>query len=231
MKKKMEEKMEIPIYEPQSQLIFGERGVKIVVTIRDAEEIAKRTGGKIYFDSDGELYARSGYFTVRKMISEGIRDIALAEAERTKNKEITINPDELDWRKIEKAIQECDEKIREEEEAREKEKQVKSILQQKFKHVKAEKYSDVVVFRVDGERIHEIDYDTNDDLLKKLSEITEEDVLVAYIKKLKEKCEELQIRCDETEKEIIKRYYDEGKEITIERPVETTLRVIADDDC
>ena len=123
----------------------------------------------------------------------------MAEGTR-EEKEIIISPEEL-RAQIGKAIEHCEEKIKEEEE-QDKVKQIDTILSQKFKHIKVYGYSKEVIFTID-EPIKKLNFRDYDDLLQKISELTEEKVMLEYIQKLQEKCKELEKRCEEI-------YHEEG---------------------
>jgi len=242
----MEEKINIHLYMPESQEVFGEKYVKITAIIKDAEKIVQQTDGKVYFTDEGLDY-RSGYFDAKDKILENLREIAIAQAKKTREKEVTIYPEQLNWAQIREVIKECEEKIRREEEQgmveepREKEitispeelgvqiskaiehcekkikeekeqekvKQIDTILRQKFRHIKVYGYSNEIIFTID-EPIKKLNFRDYDDLLQKISELTEENVMLEYIQKLQEKCKELEKRCEEIED--IKRYHEEDEE-------------------
>jgi len=126
-------------------------------------------------------------------------------AEKTREeKEIIISPEEL-RAQIGKVIEHCEEKIKEEEK-QERVKQIDTMLRQKFKHIKVYGYSNEVIFTID-EPIKKLNFRDYDDLLQKISELTEEKVMLEYIQKLQEKCKELEKRCKEIED--VKRYHEE----------------------
>ena len=212
----------------KSQMIFSEREVKIEATIRDAERIAQRTKGRVYWNGKGELDSTIDFYMVQQKISESIREKAKAVVEEKKEKEIVIDPDELDWEEINQVIKECEEKIKAEEEERKTEKQVKSLIAEKFKYIDVTKYSSVVIFKIDGAEIHRIYYNKNSELLDKLNKLSEEEILVKYIENLIKKYEDVKKQCKQREEEIIKRFYEEEKEITIEQPEQVRLRVTAE---
>ena len=220
--------MSVWLSNAKSQIVFGEREVKIEVTIRDAEEIARRTQGREYWNSEGKLDYKNNYYTVERTIESGIRKKATERAEAQKIREVVVNVEELDWKDIEEELKKCEDKEKEEIEEKKREKQVKSILEERFPHVKAILYSSNVTFKIDNERIHEIYYNKYSDLLEKLNGLSEEELLIKYIENLKKRCEDLEVQCKQREEEIIKRYYNEEKEITIEQPEEINLRVVAE---
>ena len=220
--------MKVRLGEARSQIVFGEREVKIEVTIRDAEEIARRTGGKVFWNRKGKLDSKSDYYTVERTIDSEIRKKAVEKAETQKIKAVIVSAEELDWEDIKEEMKRCEEEEKEEIEEKKREKQVKSILQERFPHVKAILYSSRVSFKIDNEEIHEIYYNKYSDLLEKLSDVSEEELLIKYIENLKKKYEDLKKQCEQKEEEIIKRYYNEEKEITIKQPEQVTLRVIAE---
>ena len=220
--------MSVWLSNAKSQIVFGEREVKIVVTIRDAEKIAQRTQGRVYWNEKGELDSTIDFYMVQQKISESIRERAKAVAEEKKEKEVVIDPDELDWKEINQIIKECEEKIKAVEEEREEEKQVKSLIAEKFKHIDVTKYSSVVVFKIDGAEIHRIYYNKNNELLDKLKKLSEEEILVKYIENLIKKYEDVKKQCKQREEEIIKRFWKTEKKITIEQPEEINLRVVAE---
>ena len=200
----MEEKISIHLYEPESQEVFGEKHIKITAIIKDAEKIVQQTDGKVYFTDEGLDY-RSGYFDVKDSISENLKEITIAQVKKTGEKEVTIYPEQLNWAQISKVIKKCEEKIKEEEE-QERVKQIDTMLRQKFKHIKVYGYSNEVIFTID-EPIKKLNFRDYDDLLQKISELTEEKVMLEYIQKLQEKCRELEKRCEEIED--VKRYHEE----------------------
>jgi len=248
----MEEKINIHLYAPESQELFGERDVKITAIIKDAEKIVQQTDGKVYFTDEGLDY-RSGYFDAKDEILENFKELAIAQVKKTREKEVTIYPEQLNWVQIRGVIKECEEKIRREEEQeiieepREKEitispeelgaqiskaiehceekirreeeqekvKQIDTMLRQKFKHIKVYRYNNEVIFTI-YEPIKKLKFRDYDDLLQKISELTEEEVMLESIQKLQEKCEELEKRCKEKiyNRYItdIKRYHEEDEE-------------------
>jgi len=212
----------------KSQMIFGEREVKIEVTIRDAEEIARRTQGRVYWNSEGKLDYKNNYYTVERMIESGIREKATEKVETQKIKEVIVSTEELKWKDIEEEMKRCEDKEKEEIEEKKREKQVKSMLEKRFPHIKAVLYSSNVTFKIDNERIHEIYYNKYSELIERLNELSEEELLLMYIQDIKKKYKDLKKQCEQKEEEIIKRYYNEEKEITIEQPEQVTLRVTAE---
>ncbi len=106
----MEEIMEMWLSPAKSQIIFAERETKIEVTIRNAEKIAQYTEGKVYFNRAGELDAVSNYFLVRQRIVYDIREKAVEKAKKIKQKEVTIDVEELDWKKIRRELEQATER-------------------------------------------------------------------------------------------------------------------------
>jgi len=220
--------MSVWLSNAKSQIVFGEREVKIEVTIRDAEEIARRTQGRVYWNREGKLDYKNNYYTVERMIESGIREKATEKAETQKKKEVIVSTEELKWKDIEEEMKRCEEEEKERIEEKKREKQVKSILEERFPHVKAILYSSSVSFTIDSEKIYEIYYSKNSELIEKLNNLSEEEILISYIRDLKKKYKDLKKQCEQKEEEIIKRYYNEEKEITIEQPEQVTLRVTAE---
>ena len=220
--------MSVWLSNPMSQIVFGEREVKIEVTIIDAEEIARRTQGRVYWNEVGNLNSKSDYYTLERTIESGIREKAIKRAEAQKIREVVLSAEELDWKDIEEEMKRCEEEEKERIEEKKKEKQVKSILQERFLHVKAILYSSSVSFKIDNEEIHEIYYNKYSELIEKLNELSEEELLLRYIQDVKKKYKDLKKQCEQREEEIIKRFYEEEKKITIEQPEEINLRVVAE---
>ena len=61
-----------------------------------------------------------------------------------------------------------------------------------------------------------------------MKKISEEEILVKYIENLIKKYEDIKKQCKQREEEIIKRFYEEEKEIIIEQPEKINLRVVAE---
>jgi len=124
----MEEIMEMWLNPAKSQIVFAERETKIEVTIRNAEKIAQYTGGKVYFNRAGELDAISNYFLVRQRIVYDIREKAVEKAKKKKQKEVIIDVEELDWKRIRRELEQAIEKEGREKEGIEKKKWIVSIF-------------------------------------------------------------------------------------------------------
>jgi len=129
----MEARVRMWLDKKTSQVIFGELETKITATLKNAEEITKRTGGRVWINkSEGTLREvfdyESGFIDVNDAMVDEIKRIILETVKRTGNKMVEIDINTLDWEKIQKVLNRAEERVKEKLEREKRQKEIEQKL-------------------------------------------------------------------------------------------------------